>query len=302
MKIAVTGIHGQVASALRERAPRFGVEVIAVGRPGLDLSQQGTALASLAPIAADAIVHAAGYTAVDQAEDEPELARQINTDGTAEVAAAARSLNVPMLYLSTDYVFNGKKTSPYLEGDPLSPINFYGATKADGETAVVDQMSDYSILRICWLYSPFGKNFVRTVLKLAKTHKTLDIVADQQGAPTSAFDVADGILAVAKNLVSRPKDRELRGVFHMTSAGYTTWADFAETVFSYSAATGGPFATVRPIASKDFPQRAKRPANSRLDCTKLAGSHGVTLPEWRSSLRLCVERLVELDEGIGGKV
>ncbi len=300
MKIAVTGNHGQVVSALREQAARFGVDVIAMGRPILDLSKTGTVLPALEAVQPNAIVHAAAYTAVDQAEQDSELACQINTIAPGEVAAAAKVLGVPIVHLSTDYVFNGEKPAPYVETDPIAPLNYYGASKAAGEKAVAGQAPNHVILRLSWIYSPFGKNFVRTMLRLAKSRDTIDIVSDQHGTPTSAFDVADGIIKVVQNLVARPDTASLRGLFHMAAAGDTSWAGFGEAVFAVSKQIGGPSAKVHPIESRDYPQAAKRPANSRLDCTKLAKIHGVRLPEWRSSLKLCVERIIEM-EGLGGK-
>jgi dTDP-4-dehydrorhamnose reductase len=237
---------------------------------------------------------------VDQAEQDLRAVSQINVAGTGEVAAAARALDVPIVYLSTDYVFNGEKGAPYVEDDPISPSNLYGLTKASGEKALAGWTPNHAILRISWIYSPFGKNFVRTILGVAKSRNTLDIVADQHGTPSSAFDIANGIVGVVKNLVSRPGETALRGVFHMTATGDTTWAGFGQAVFADSRAIGGPFATVRPIASKDYPQAAKRPKNSRLDSSKLAWAHGVQLPEWRSSLKLCVERIIRETESVEG--
>jgi dTDP-4-dehydrorhamnose reductase len=302
MRIAVTGVNGQVVSALRERASSLGIDVIAVGRPILDLTKPGTALSALTAARPNAIVHAAGYTAVDQAERDLRSASQINIGGTGEVAAAAHGLGVPIVYLSTDYVFDGEKGAPYVEDDPTSPLNVYGQTKAAGEKAIAGWTPNFAILRISWIYSPFGKNFVRTILQAAKSRDTLDIVADQHGTPTSAFDVADGVAAVVKNLVTRPNETALRGIFHMSATGGTTWAGFGQAVFAASREMGGPFAEVRPIESKDYPQAAKRPANSRLDSSKLAWAHGVQLPEWRSSLKLCVERIVKEDQSVGGAV
>jgi dTDP-4-dehydrorhamnose reductase len=300
MRIAVTGVHGQVVCALRERASSLGVDVVSVGRPRLDLSKSGTSLPALRAVRPNAIVHAAGYTAVDLAENDLRLASQINIGGTGEVAAAARALGVPIVYLSTDYVFDGKKDTPYVEDDTTSPLNLYGLTKLAGENAVAGWTLNHAILRISWIYSPFGKNFVRTILHAAKSRDTLNIVADQHGTPCSAFDVADGIVAVVKNLVTRPDESALRGVFHMAATGETTWAGFGQAVFAASREIGGPFATVDAVASKDYPQVAKRPANSRLDSSKLAWAHDVQLPEWRSSLKLCVERIVIEDASIGG--
>jgi len=300
IRIAVTGTQGQVVRALHERAHRLGVEVIPVGRPKLDLSNQDLILTALAEAKPDAIVNAASYNAVDQAEDEPLLAHQINAGGARSVAAAAQILNVPVVQLSTDYVFDGKKYSPYVETDPVHPLSIYGMSKAAGETAVAERTANYAILRLCWVYSPFSKNFVRTILRVAKNKNVLNIVDDQHGAPTSAFDVADGIVAVVRNLIARPDDPTLRGTFHMAAGGETTWAGFGTAVFAVSQELGGPVAKVQPIASKDYPHKAERPANSRLDCTKIAKAHDVRLPEWRSSLKLCVERIIKMDKGSGG--
>jgi dTDP-4-dehydrorhamnose reductase len=299
IRIAVTGTQGQVVNALHERAHRLGVEIIPVGRPKLDLTHPDFILSALAGAKPAAIVNAASYNAVDQAEDEPLLAHQINAEGARLVAAAAHILSVPVIQLSTDYVFDGKKMLPYVETDTVHPLNVYGMSKAAGEAAVAERTANCVILRLSWVYSPFGKNFVRTILRVAGERQALQIVDDQHGAPTSAFDIADGIVAVIKNLITRPDDAELRGIFHMVAGGETTWAKFGSAVFAISQQLGGPFAQVRPIASKDYPHKAERPANSRLDCTKIATIHGVQLPDWRSSLKLCVERIIQTNKGSG---
>jgi len=299
IRIAVTGTQGQVVRALHERAHRIGVEVFPVGRPKLDLRNQDLILTALAEAKPDAIVNAASYNAVDQAEDEPLLAHQINAGGARSVAAAAQILNVPVVQLSTDYVFDGKKLTPYVETDLVHPLSIYGVSKAAGETAVAERTANYAILRLSWVYSPFSKNFVRTILRIAAEKDMLNIVDDQHGAPTSAFDIADGIVAVIKNLIAQPDDAALRGIFHMVAGGETTWAGFAAAVFAISQQMGGPFAKVQPIASKDYPHKAERPANSRLDCTKIATIHDVRLPDWRSSLKLCVERIIQTNKDSG---
>jgi len=301
IRIAVTGTQGQVVRALHERAHKLGVDVLPVGRPKLDLRNQDLILTALAEAKPDAIVNAASYNAVDQAENEPLLAHQINAGGARSVAAAAQILNLPVVQLSTDYVFDGKKHSPYVETDPIHPLNVYGMSKAAGETAVAERTTNYAVLRLSWIYSPFSKNFVRTILRIATERDALEIVDDQHGAPTSAFDIADGIVAVVKNLISRPDDTALRGIFHLVAGGETTWAGFGAAIFAISQELGGPFAKVQPIASKDYPHKAERPANSRLDCTKIATIHGVRLPDWRSSLKLCVERIIQSDKGSGAR-
>lgn len=291
MRLAVTGRNGQVARALIERAPA-GVEIVTLARPETDLRDPVAVAEAIAAAGADAVINAAAYTAVDLAETEPELAHQINAAGAGAVAAAAARRNIPVIQISTDYVFDGNSDRPYREDDATGPIGVYGASKLAGERAVAAANADHAILRTAWVYSPFGKNFVRTMLTLAQRRDEVSVVADQCGAPTSALEIADGIFAVARNLLAQPNAQALRGVFHMTASGAADWAQFAVAIFACSAALGGPSATVKPIPTADYPTPARRPANSRLDCTRLAELHGVRLPPWDQSLAPCVERLV----------
>lgn len=293
MRIAVTGKTGQVATALLERGPRAGVEVIPVGRPELDLARPESAQAVFAALAPDLIVSAAAHTAVDRAESEPDLAYAINRDGVRAVAEAAAALGIPIVHLSTDYVFDGSKATAWTEGDRTSPLGVYGASKLAGETAVLSAGARAVVLRTAWVYAPFGANFVRTMLRLAETRDRLGVVADQVGAPTSALDIADGILEVASNLVAAPDARHLEGVFHMGASGEdTTWADFADAIFDGAAARGARRPIVERISSADYPTAAQRPARSRLDSSRLAELHRVTLPDWRVSLAATLDRLV----------
>ncbi|MBF9234877.1 dTDP-4-dehydrorhamnose reductase [Microvirga alba] len=293
MRIIVIGKEGQVARALAERAPGHGATTVLLARPLLDLADPSGIEDILSETGGDVIVNAAAYTAVDQAEAEPELADAINGIGAGAVAGAAAAMNVPMIQLSTDYVFDGTATRPYREDDETHPLGVYGRSKLLGEEAVAAEMANYAILRTAWVYSPFGKNFVKTMLRLARERDELGVVADQVGAPTSAFDIADGVIAVARNLIARPEDKGLRGIFHMTGTGSANWAEFASEIFAQSAQLGGPSARVRPIKTSDYPTPARRPANSQLDCTKLARVHGIRLPPWRASLEPCVKRLLD---------
>lgn len=284
LRIAVTGREGQVARALAERGPALGAEVVCVGRPALDLTAPATILPALAAAAPQVVVHAAAYTAVDRAEGEPDLAHAVNVEGAGAVAAAAARLGVPVVHLSTDYVFDGRIGRPHREDDAPAPVNVYGRTKLAGEAAVAAAAPDHAILRVAWVYSPFGRNFVRTMLALAATRNAVRVVSDQHGAPTSALAIADGVIAVARNLVARPDEAALRGLFHMTGAGEATWADLAEAVFAESARLGGPSARVERIGTVDYPTPAVRAPDTRLDCNRLAAVHGVALPHWRVSL------------------
>jgi len=292
MKIAVTGRSGQVVTALLERGAAAGHEVIALGRPELDLTDRASVLRVIAAAAPDVVVSAAAYTAVDKAESESDLAHAVNGAGSGVVAEAAKACGVPLVHLSTDYVFDGRLGRPYLETDPTRPTGVYGASKLAGEHAVLAAYRENSaILRVSWVYSPFGGNFVRTMLRLAEDRDEISVVADQRGNPTSALDIADGILMLSDSLVSRNQDA-LRGVFHMTAQGEASWADFAEAVFAISAASGGNSAAVRRIAATDYPTLATRPADSRLNCGKIAHDYGVILPDWHGSLETVVCRLL----------
>lgn len=291
MRIVFTGREGQVARALRERGPACGAQVIPTGRPELDLSAPETILPVLRACAPEVIVNTAAYTMVDQAEAEPDLAESINGRGASAVAVAAAELSVPIIQISTDYVFDGSLDRPYTETDTVGPTGVYGRSKLSGERGVASATSNYAILRTAWVYSPFGRNFVRTMLRLAETRDEVSVVVDQHGSPTNAIDIADGIIAVARNLLQNP-DPRMRGVFHMTGSGFATWAEFASAVFETSKTAGGPSARVRPIVTADYPTPAKRPANSRLDCTRIAIVHRVKLPGWRASLIPCVRRLI----------
>ena len=291
MRIAVTGLTGQVVSALLERAPRA-VAMIALGRPQLDLSMREPVLATLRSARCDAIVNAAAYTAVERAESEPEIARRINGAGAGYVAEIAAELGVPLVHLSTDYVFDGALGRPYREDDPTGPTGAYGRSKLAGEQKIASIHANHAILRTAWVYSPFGSNFVKTMLRLGETRTEVGVVADQIGNPTSALDIADAVLTVAMRLHA-DADPRLRGVFHMTGTGEASWADFAEEIFQQAEKRGRSPVRVNRIATVDYPTPARRPANSRLDTAKLREIHGVALPDWRVSLAGCIARLVD---------
>lgn len=295
MRIVVTGRHGQVAQALHERAAGTNAEIILLARPEIDLTRPSEIEAALIARKPDAIVNAAAYTAVDQAESEHDLAYAINAEGAGAVARAATKLGVPIVQLSTDYVFDGTGERPYRETDPTNPLSVYGASKLAGERAVAKAAPDHAVLRTSWVYGPSGKNFVRAMLALARQRDEVRVVCDQVGAPTNALDIADGVLGVVRNLLAEPTRSDLRGIFHMTADGTATWAEFAEAIFAASRAAGGPSAKVIPIPTTEYPTPARRPANSRLDGSALAAAHGIRLPHWRQSLRPCIERLLTQD-------
>jgi dTDP-4-dehydrorhamnose reductase len=293
LRVVVTGGPGQLVLSLAERAPLAGHEVIAVGPPALDLGafDDDAIHATLQAATPDVIVNAAAHTAVDKAESERNLVFAINATGAGAVARAAARLKVPLVHVSTDYVFSGEKTEPYFETDLTGPTGVYGASKLAGEDAVRASGADFAILRTAWVYSPFGANFVKTMLRLAETRDEVGVVDDQVGCPTSALDLADAIVRVAEHLVAS-SDPVLRGLFHATGSGEASWADFAAAVFTTSVANGGPGARVNRITTADYPTPARRPANSRLDCGKLARVHNVRLPDWRASAEGVTARLI----------
>ncbi|MBD8555132.1 dTDP-4-dehydrorhamnose reductase [Rhizobium sp. CFBP 8762] len=294
LRYLVTGLEGQVVRSLIEQCsrPEYNlIELIPVGRPVLDLEQLDTIKSTVDDIKPDLIISAAAYTAVDQAESNEETARRVNALGPRALAESATSRNIPIVHLSTDYVFDGTKSAPYVESDPVGPVSAYGRTKLEGERYLLETTHNVVILRTAWVYSPFGKNFAKTMLRVGETCDALNIVADQIGNPTSALDIADGVLKVACNLIESSAPH-LRGVFHMSGQGDASWADFAAEIFRISAANGGPTAGVGHISTVDYPTPAKRPANSRLNSGALRTTHGVQLPPWQDSTQNMIKRLV----------
>ncbi|WEK03734.1 MAG: dTDP-4-dehydrorhamnose reductase [Candidatus Devosia phytovorans] len=292
MRLVVSGKTGQVATALREAGAGQGVSVIAMGRPELDLADPREGLFKIAEARPDVIVSAAAYTAVDKAETDADMARRVNAAGPAALAELAADLSIPIVHLSTDYVFDGSKPTPYVESDATNPLGVYGATKLAGERAIAAATDNHAILRTAWVYSPFGGNFLKTMLRLAETRSELRVVDDQRGNPTSALDLATAVIAVAKNLLARPDDAKLRGTFHVAGSGEASWADFAIEIFAVAKSLGGPGANVTRIGTADYPTPARRPANSRLDTFKLKATHGLTMPGWQASTRHTIERLL----------
>ncbi len=291
MHVVVTGHDGQIARALLAASVgASNLKVTPLGRQQVDLRHSETALGeAFATARPDIIVNAAAFTQVDLAERESESCFAVNRDGAGKVARIAARLGVPIVQISTDYVFDGSLATPYRESDPPNPINVYGHSKHQGEQEVERATDNYAVLRTSWVFAPDGQNFVKTMLRLAESSKSVKVVADQIGSPTYAADIAQGILSVARNLLIRPKDPLLRGVFHMTAAGETSWAGFAQAIFADLAARRGTAVEVVPIPSSEYPTLAKRPSNSRLDCQKLSEVHNVRLPCWTLGLACCLD-------------
>jgi len=238
----------------------------------------------------DVVVNAAAYTAVDKAESEEALAKTINADTVGSLAKACAARGLPLVHVSTDYVFDGTKTVPYVESDRTNPLSAYGRTKLAGEQAIRDVLKAHVIIRTSWVYSVYGANFVKTMLRLGAERDVLNVVDDQTGAPTSAADLAQAILTVAKRL-HLGANEDHYGVFHYTGGGVTTWRRFAEAIFEQSADWAGIKARVVPIATADYPTPAARPKNSCLDCGKIGRSYGIATVPWQSALKSVLEEL-----------
>ena len=291
MKVLVTGRHGQLARSLLERAEAVpGVQLVALGRPEFDLEVRGSAAAAVRAAAPDVIINAAAFTAVDLAEREPERATRINGEAAGELAAAARAAGAPIIQISTDYVFDGRGEGAYAEDAPTRPLGAYGRSKLAGEEQVRRENSRHLILRTAWLYSPFGANFVKTMMRAAETRDVVTVVRDQQGNPTSALDLADAILTVLRRW-QQGGSTGLGDTYHVAGTGSASWFDFACAIFEQCRALGLPSAAVQPIKTKDWPARAARPANSCLDSDRFAADFGFRMPPWRPSLTQVIRRI-----------
>jgi dTDP-4-dehydrorhamnose reductase len=302
-KILLTGKNGQLGDDLRHLLPRLG-EVIATDRDQLDLSRPAEIRNLIRELYPALIVNAAAYTAVDQAERDEALARAINSEAPAIMAEEARKIGAALIHYSTDYVFDGTKTSPYQENDPTNPINAYGRTKLTGEQAVRDSGVDHLIFRTAWVYSTRGKNFVLTILRLATQREELRIVRDQIGAPTWSREIAGATVKALEQIYNRRDGAagwpQRRGTYHMTAGGETNWYEFTRAILHEAAqapASAEWFRTatnekelltrrVVPITSAEYPTPAGRPAYSVLANSKLNRVFGIQLPDWRQQLKV----------------
>ena len=285
--ILVAGRTGQLARALIDLAAECNVPLVAVGRPQLDLADPVSIERVATSIAPRAIINAAAYTAVDRAEAEPTLAFAVNCDGAAQLAAAAAQSHIPFVHLSTDYVFDGHKVSPYREDDPPAPLSVYGRSKLAGEEAVRETYPSSLVLRTSWVYSSHSHNFVRTMLHLAATREVVRVINDQHGAPTAAADLARAILGI----LTSPTASEAAGLYHVTAAGETTWHGFAAAIFAGWARRGYRVPALTAITTAEYPLPARRPMNSRFDCSKIERTFGVRLPHWEASLEVCLDQI-----------
>ena len=291
--ILITGGTGQVGTGLT-LANRGRFEVVAPARAELDLLDAASIERNIASRDWAAIVNCAAYTAVDKAESEPELAFAINAEAPGIIARAAAARAIPLLHVSTDYVFDGSKAKPYTEDDPVAPLGVYGASKEAGERAVRDEGGRSIILRTAWVVSPWGHNFIKTMLRLGAEREELGVVADQIGCPTSAIDIAETLLTLTERMLDR---QESSGTYHFVNSGQASWHDLASAVFAYAGARGMKTPRVKAITTADYPTPAKRPANSRLSTAKLEQTFGMTPRPWQVAVEEILASLIDA----GGK-
>ncbi len=284
MRLAIIGAKGQVGWELSRRAPMFGHEVLAWDVAELDITDAAAVDRALTTSGANAVINAAAYTAVDRAEQEPESAFAVNRDGPAHLAAACARLGIPLLHISTDYVFDGTKTGPYTEDDPAAPLGVYGQSKWEGDEAVRRLLPRHLILRVSWVFGVEGHNFVKTILRLAREREELRVVADQRGCPTYAGDIADVLLELAGRIGQIDADNAW-GVYHYCGEPPTTWHGFASAIVERARLDEKlKVRTVTPITTADYPTPAARPANSVLDCARLTARFGIHPASWREGL------------------
>ncbi len=287
--ILVTGGSGQLARALEKAA--VGESLLRVGRPRFDFDHPETVTSLLDDVVPRLVINAAAYTAVDAAETDVEAATRANRDGPALLAHSCAAAGIPLIHVSTDYVFDGLKGAPYVESDATNPTGVYGASKLAGEQALLAAAPTAMILRTSWVYAETGRNFVRTMLNAAAKTRHLRVVADQIGCPTSASDLAAAIMVIVALIESRGWQSGYAGIFHAAGSGWTSWHGLASAAFEAAEAHGLARPTLEAIGTADWPTAACRPPDSRLDCGRLEQVFGVRLPDWRTSLTRTIDEI-----------
>jgi len=285
MKILVTGANGQVGHCLQQQLRESSWEFVALNRTELDISDAQAVETAVQKIQPNVIINAAAYTAVDKAEQEPEIAHAINCNGPAHLSHAAKKINAAILHISTDYVFAGDAIGAYREDAPTAPQGVYGQSKLDGEKAVADANNKYIILRTAWVFGEHGSNFVKTMIRLSKTRDQLGVVADQFGGPTYAGDIAKALLKIVE--IYQNQGNLPWGIYHYAGEPHVNWHQFAEAIFNQASAAnllpnGKPL--VKAITTAEYPTPAKRPKNSRLNCQKISHVFNVAPSDWQAAL------------------
>ena len=279
MKVLVTGVKGQLGYDVVKELEKRGMDAVGVDIEEMDITDAASVEKVLGEAAPDAVIHCAAYTAVDAAEEQEELCRRVNADGTRNIARMCKKLDIKMIYISTDYVFNGQGTRPWEPEDERQPLNVYGQTKCEGEEAVQELLEKYFIVRIAWVFGVNGKNFVKTMLRLAETGKRVTVVNDQYGSPTYTYDLARLLV----DMVLTDK----YGIYHATNEGICTWYEFACEIFRQANAA----VEVVPVTAAEYQAKAKRPENSRMSKEKLTENGFDRLPPWQDALKRYLKAL-----------
>lgn len=286
MKILIAGANGNLGQSLATALTNTHINFVALSQRELDITFQSDVIRCLKEHKPTVIINAAAYTRVEDAENESSMAYQVNNDGAKNLAHAAKLIQAAIFHISTDYVFAGDSTKPYQESSLAQPQTIYGQSKLAGEIAVTQANEQHIILRTSWLFSEYGNNFVRTMLRLGKEHNQLNIVSDQQGAPTYAGDLANTLIQLAQQY---DRDKQLPwGTYHYSGAPYTNWYEFAVAIFQQAKRQGidpSSIPDINPISSRDYPTHVKRPLNSRLDCSKIQNTFGIASSNWQAALQ-----------------
>lgn len=292
MKILITGAQGQVGKELFAIVQQQGFDVIAAGRHELDITQRERVEEIIALQSPDIVINAAAYTAVDKAEEEQDIAYAINRDGASHLASISARQNIPLLHISTDYVFDGTKDSAYSEDDAVSPLGVYGISKYQGEEAIRKTCPQHIILRVAWVFGAQGNNFVKTMLRLGKDRNELNVVSDQFGGPSPAKNIAETLISLAKQY--QQENSLAWGTYHYCGTEKTNWCDFSKEIFKQAKEQGliKKEIKVNAITTAEYPIPAKRPQNSMLDCAKIKNTFGIEMPNWKKALN---QVLIELN-------
>ena len=293
--VLVFGASGQVGRELTQQPAPAGFTVVGLNHTDADIADRNAVVRAVRQHRPEVIINAAAYTAVDKAESEPERAFAINEAGPRHLAAAANEAGALLVHYSTDYVFDGRKATPYIEDDPVAPASVYGRSKEAGERAIRETTPRHIILRTAWVYAAHGHNFLRTMLRLARERDVVRVVADQHGTPTSAVDIVDATFAI----LAKPPDAARFGTFHLTNSGRTTWHGFAEAIFAGLARRGVRIPRLEAIITAEYPTPARRPAMSVLDGGKVERAYGLRPRSWQAALDDTLETLLaaELERG-----
>ncbi|QHJ70555.1 dTDP-4-dehydrorhamnose reductase [Planococcus halotolerans] len=279
MKILVTGINGQLGYDVLRKGSELGLDINGIGRTDLDITKEDDVKRFIKDMKPTAIIHCAAYTSVDKAEDDNETSWNVNVNGTEYLAAAAKAVNAKLIYISTDYVFDGKGETSFIETDTPNPLGSYGLTKYEGEKKVQSILDEYFIIRISWVFGINGNNFIKTMLTLSKSRKELNVVGDQIGSPTYTYDLAGLLLQMVQS--------EKYGIYHASNEGFCSWAELAEEIFEQANVD----IKVNSISTEEYPTKAVRPKNSRMSKEKLLSNGFQPLPEWQDALKRYLKEL-----------